>query len=203
MHQTALVDCEAPLVMHCRWADKRTTKNGASVQLFQAVFPITRLPAVVRNGQDPDVRRHFQVDDVIGENATRLGVERSGQLAVDGRGHRREASPRFDQWLRQRRRRTRCPSVLAEPRTIGQRSDIRRPPRRQSEREDSPLAKFGFGAAAHVVPGHSTGLVCQRPPGSPFDFGGPGGFDIGWALRRRVVKAGQQFGRNVRAFLEG
>jgi hypothetical protein len=98
---------------------------------------------------------------------------------------------------------TELPGALAEPRTSSQRSGIQRPPRRQSEREDSPLAKFGFSAATHVVPGHSTGLVCESPAGSPFDLGGPGGFDIGRALRRRVVKAGQQFRRDVGAFLEG
>jgi hypothetical protein len=105
--------------------------------------------------------------------------------------------------LRQRHRRTRRPSALAAPRTIDRRSGIRRPPRRQTEREDSPLAEFGFGAAAYVVPGHSTGLVCQGSARSPFDFGGPGSFNIGWALRGRIVEAGQQFGGNVRALLEG
>jgi hypothetical protein len=65
------------------------------------------------------------------------------------------------------------------------------------------LAKFGFSAAAHVVPGNSTGLVCQRAAGSPRDFGAPGGFDIGWPLRRRVIEAGQQFGRDVGTLVEG
>ncbi|HZL92206.1 MAG TPA: hypothetical protein VFB99_01135, partial [Vicinamibacterales bacterium] len=45
-----------------------------------------------------------------------------------------------------RDRRSRCRGVLAEPHTSGQRSGIRRPLRRQSEREDSPPTKFGFCA---------------------------------------------------------
>jgi hypothetical protein len=105
--------------------------------------------------------------------------------------------------LRQRHRRTRCPGALAAPRTIDRRSGIRRPLRRRTEREDSPLAEFGFSAAAHVVPSHATGLVCQGSARSPFDFGRPGGFNIGWALHGRIVKAGQQFGGNVCALLEG
>jgi hypothetical protein len=51
----------------------------------------------------------------------------------------------------------------------------------------SPLAEFGFGAAAHVVPGHSTGLVCQSSARSPFEVGGPGSFNIGWTLCGRLV----------------
>jgi hypothetical protein len=51
-----------------RWADKRTTERPFDgVRLLQAVLPITRLPAVMRNGEDSDMRRHFQVDDVIGK----------------------------------------------------------------------------------------------------------------------------------------
>jgi hypothetical protein len=73
----------------------------------------------------------------------------------------------------------------------------------QSEREDSPLAKFVLGAAAHVVPGHSAGLVGEGPAGAPLDFGGPGRFDISGTFRRRVVKAGQQFGRDIGTFIEG
>jgi hypothetical protein len=80
---------------------------------------------------------------------------------------------------------------------------LRRPLRRQSERDDSPFAKLGLSAAAYVVPCHATGLVCQGSAGPSFDFGCPGGFDIGWVLRRGIVKAGQQFGRYVSAFVEG
>ena len=61
------------------WADKRRTRNGATAsELLQAVFPITRFPAVVRNGEDSDMRRHFQVDDVIGKS--RYGTASNGQI---------------------------------------------------------------------------------------------------------------------------
>jgi hypothetical protein len=53
------------------------------------------------------------------------------------------------------------------------------------------LAKFAFSTPAHVVPGHSTGLVCQRQAGTTLDFGGPSGFDIGRMFCCSVVKAGQ------------
>ena len=64
------------------------------------------------------------------------------------------------------------------------------------------MAKLGFSAAPHVVPGHPARFVCEGTTGAAFDFGGPGSFDIGGAFRRGLVKAGQQFRSNVRAFLK-
>ena len=38
-----------------------------ATQLLQAAFPVAGLPAIVREGQDADMGRHFEVDDVIGK----------------------------------------------------------------------------------------------------------------------------------------
>jgi hypothetical protein len=62
---------------------------------------------------------------------------------------------------------------------------------------------LSFCATTDVVPGHPTRLVRQGPTGAPFDFRGPRGFNLLWTVHRRVVKAGEQFSRDVRAFIDG
>jgi hypothetical protein len=44
-----------------------TPGGPASEPLFQTILPIARLPAVVSDGQDSNVRCHFEIDNVIGK----------------------------------------------------------------------------------------------------------------------------------------
>ena len=63
-----------------RWADTPTTKERVnSGQLLQALLPIARLPAVMRYGENPNVGRHLQVDDVI--RKSRDGSASNGQVS--------------------------------------------------------------------------------------------------------------------------
>ena len=63
--------------------------------------------------------------------------------------------------------------------------------------------KFGFSAAAHVVPRDAPGFVRQSTAGSPLNFGGPGSFHVGWLFGCSIVKAGQEFGGDVSPLVEG
>jgi hypothetical protein len=74
---------------------------------------------------------------------------------------------------------------------------------RQTELEDSPPAEFSFSATAYVAPGHPARFVRHGSAGAPFYFRGPCGFNLLWSVPGRVVKAGEQFSRDVRAFVDG
>ncbi len=170
--------------------------------LLQAAFPVPRPPTVVRDGENADASRRIEVDDVDTGNALQRGVEPASRAAFAEPEHQPAASPRSDQWWRQRRRRTQVPSALADFRTIDLPSDIRRQPRPQSERGGSPPAKFRFRPASNVCPGNARGFPGHDAAGSPRDLGGPGCFYVGRMLGFRVVQAGQEFGRDISALVE-
>ena len=163
-------------------------RGGAVSQLRQAVFPIARFPSVVRNGEDADVCRHLQVDNVIRKSHDRpaangqvgwqpanlsTGVGRHHDLldgcidgieALDAQGFSPGLVP-----------------TAGEP-VFGVRLVV--------ERASSPLAKVGFSAAANVVPCQSAGLIREGPSRSSLDFSSPCSLDIGRTLRRCVLEAG-------------
>jgi membrane protease YdiL (CAAX protease family) len=157
----------------------------------------------VRDGEDSNVRRHLHVDDVIRKardgSASNHQVRWHSADPVTGVRHRHDLINGGVNGIEELDAQMLSPTFVPAAGEAG----IQHPPRRQSEREDSLLAEFGFSASPDVVPRHSPGLVCQGPASPPLDFGGPRRLDIGWTLRSRVVKAGQEFGRHVGTFIEG
>ena len=137
------------------------------------------------------------------ETASQRGAELAGPPAFEESERPRSASPRSDQWWRQRRRRTPDRGALADLRTSDLPNDIRRPPRPQSEPADSPPAQFRFRTASHVLPGNARRLPGHHAAGSPLNFSGPSGFDVVRMLGFGVVQAGQEFGCNISALVEG
>jgi hypothetical protein len=63
--------------------------------------------------------------------------------------------------------------------------------------------QFGLSAAAHVVPWSTSGLVRHGTAGSPFDFSGPRGLNVGRMFGGGVIKAGQEFGGDVCPLVQG
>jgi hypothetical protein len=59
-----------------RWADKRDRWNEPKGygECLRRSFPVARLPAVVRNGEDADVCACFEIDDVIREAITAISA---------------------------------------------------------------------------------------------------------------------------------
>src|SRR5205085_7668658 len=102
-------------------------------------------------------------------------------------------------WPRPRRRKTPDRDSGAALRTIGRRGDILRLPRLRTEREDSRLAEFGFGAASNVIPRDTGRLAAQNATGAPLDFCSPRGLDFRRIIGFRIIETRQQFGGNVSA----
>lgn len=62
--------------------------------------------------------------------------------------------------------------------------------------------KVGFSAPTNVVPRYSTGLVGLGSTGPAFDLRCPGSLDVSRVLRCGVVKAREEFSRDVGALVQ-
>jgi hypothetical protein len=68
---------------------------------------------------------------------------------------------------------------------------------------DSPTAQVSLSPASNVFPGNARGFSGDNAAGTPLDFCGPGYFHVGRMLGRGVIQAGQEFGRDIGALVEG
>jgi hypothetical protein len=168
--------------------------------LLQTLFPITRLPAVVRNGEYSDAPVHFEVYDVVRETSDRHCSHEQVSRHARYRGIRSRASQGFGRGFHPRHRRTRHRGVLCGLHTNDRRGGTQRPPRPQIERGDSPLSKFGFGTSSNVFPRHAGRLASHHSAGSPFDFSGPRCLDFSGVLGFSVIQISEEFGCHIGAF---
>jgi hypothetical protein len=68
---------------------------------------------------------------------------------------------------------------------------------------DSPPAEFSLSPASNVSPGDTRGFPRHDTARSSLNFGSPGRFDISRVFGLGVVQAGQEFGGDIGAFIEG
>jgi hypothetical protein len=67
----------------------------------------------------------------------------------------------------------------------------------------SPPTEFCFGAASNVVPGNSRRFPCENASRALFDLRGPRGFNFGRVLGFGVIKARQEFSRQLGPLVDG